>query len=236
MKKVGSALNRFQGIYGGFGWANLVPHMRLFKRDEINSVFVEEGGDTLVQVYETEKIVFIDGWPAKETPFLRSKCWELLKEASLLLPDSVGFGLLECYRSKERQIFLRTSRFSLLKEKNPNLSDEKIWKIVDTFISRPGGPHQTGGAIDLTLVDLKTGKPFDMGTEKQGINKLAYTASNLVSPEAQVHRFILCSVMTYVGFRNYPAEWWHYEYGTKRHSRYLLFPKCQYGAIEIEAV
>lgn len=228
----GTTLDNFQKNYGPFGWANLLPHLKSFSREEINSVLVEDCGEILVRIHETDKIIFLNDWPAKNCPLLRKRVWEMLKEASLLLPDGVGFGLLECYRPIERQMFLRTSRFELVKKQNPEMSDEQIWKIVDVFVSRPGGPHQTGGAIDLTLVDLKTGKPFDMGTEKQEINKFAYTASNLVSPEAQVHRFILCTVMTYVGFRNYPAEWWHYEYGTRRHSKYLMFEKCFYGPLE----
>lgn len=228
----GNALDKFQINYGPFGWANLLPHLKMFSREEINSVLIEDNDETLVRVHETEKIIFLDEWPAKDFPFLRKRAWEMLKEASLLLPDGVGFGLLECYRPIERQVFLRNSRFALVKKQNPGMQNEQVWKIVDTFISRPGGPHQTGGAVDLTLVDLKTGKPFDMGTEKQGIDKLAYTASNLVSEEAQVHRFVLCTVMTYVGFRNYPAEWWHYEYGTRRHSKYLMFDKCFYGPTE----
>jgi D-alanyl-D-alanine dipeptidase len=231
---IGRALDFVQKKYGKFsGFANLTPHLKSFTRDEINSISAKEIGDPLVGIKETDKIVFLDGKPVNESPLLRGRAWEQLKDASEHLPDGIGFGVIECFRSKERQQELRSKRFKSFKEKFPKLSDGEIWKKVDTFVARPGGPHQTGGAIDLCLVDLKTKEPFDMGSASHGSGKESYTATDLISLEAQVHRYVLATIMTYFGFRNYPAEWWHYEFGTKRHSKYMRFDECMYDVVDV---
>lgn len=228
---IGNAVDFVQRNFGTFGFGNLLPHLKSFSRNEINSVVVLENNDPLIKIHETERIYFVGGWPVEESPYLRQTAWTALQNASEYLPPGLGFGLLECFRSFLRQQFLRDDRYKFFKNLHRDKSEAEIWALVDTFIARPGGPHQTGGAIDLTLIDLKTMKPLDMGSPKHGTNQMSYTASNLVSLEAQVHRYILCTILTHFGFRNYPAEWWHYEYGTKRHAKYLLFDTCPYGVI-----
>ncbi len=230
-KTIGSALDYVQANFGAFDFGNLLPHLRSFTKSELNEVAPIECNEPLVRIYETERIIFIESTPVIDNPFFRERAWVKLQEASWFLPKGLGIGIIECLRPSERQRKLREERFLVFKKLNPKLNETEIWKLVDTFIAGVGGPHQTGGAIDCTLVDLKTRKPLDMGSPKIGLDKSSYTASNLVSLEAQVHRYILCVIMTYFGFRNYPAEWWHYEFGTKRHSRYMLFPNCMYDAL-----
>ncbi len=232
---IGNALDFVQNRFGKFDFANLTPHLKSFSRDEINSVNVRECGEGLVMIHPTKKIIILNDSPASKEPLFRKRAWEQLQEASLFLPKGLGFGLIEVFRSSERQLSLRECRFDLLTVQKPELSEDEIWKIVNTFIARPGGPHQTGAAVDLCLIDLNTRLPLDMGSPSHGVDRTSYTASNMVSLEAQVHRYILATIMTYFGFRNYPAEWWHYEYGTKRHSKYLRFEECMYGVVGLVA-
>lgn len=70
--------------------------------------------------------------------------------------------------------------------------------------------HNLGLAIDLTLYDLVTGVPLDMGTPFDTFSAAAHTANATGLPA--VNRARLKSAMESAGFRNYAREWWHYSF------------------------
>jgi D-alanyl-D-alanine dipeptidase len=68
--------------------------------------------------------------------------------------------------------------------------------------------HNLGLAIDLTLVDARTGVPLDMGTPFDTFSPSAHTA-NAVG-DVLARRLRLKRLMEAEGFVNYDQEWWHY--------------------------
>lgn len=70
--------------------------------------------------------------------------------------------------------------------------------------------HNLGVAIDLTLVDLATGRELDMGTPFDTFSPAAHTAN--ATGEAARNRTILVEAMEAEGFQNYDQEWWHFSY------------------------
>ncbi len=82
------------------------------------------------------------------------------------------------------------------------------------FVASPrkGSRHNRGCAVDLTLIDLKTGlelpmpTPFDDFTEKSG------HAFMDLPPETIRNRNILKEIMVRHGFDLYVSEWWHYDF------------------------
>lgn len=70
--------------------------------------------------------------------------------------------------------------------------------------------HNLGVAVDLTLVDLVTGTPLDMGTAFDTFTEAAHTQS----AEGRVlgSRQLLVKAMEAEGFQNYENEWWHFSY------------------------
>lgn len=70
--------------------------------------------------------------------------------------------------------------------------------------------HNSGQAIDLTLVDRATGRELDMGTPYETFTPAANTAN--ASGQAAANRAILVEAMHAEGFENYPGEWWHFYY------------------------
>ena len=70
--------------------------------------------------------------------------------------------------------------------------------------------HNLGLAIDLTLVDLTTGRELEMGTPFDTFSSAAHTAN--ASGEAAANRQTLKRAMEAEGFVNYDQEWWHYSY------------------------
>lgn len=82
------------------------------------------------------------------------------------------------------------------------------------FVANPakGSIHNRGCAVDLTLVDLKTGKDLVMPTPYDSFSPLAAANYVKVSPLALKNRTLLITTMQRYGFQVMPNEWWHFDY------------------------
>jgi D-alanyl-D-alanine dipeptidase len=70
--------------------------------------------------------------------------------------------------------------------------------------------HNLGLAVDLTLVDSKSGTQMDMGTPYDTFSEAAHTAN--AAGRVIRDRQVLVRSMESEGFRNYEKEWWHFSY------------------------
>ncbi len=82
------------------------------------------------------------------------------------------------------------------------------------FVANPsdGSRHNRGCAVDLTLYDLKTGKPLSMPSDYDEMSKRAYPDYPGGTPEETAHRELLRKAMESEGFTVYQYEWWHFDY------------------------
>lgn len=82
------------------------------------------------------------------------------------------------------------------------------------FVAAPwkGSRHNRGCAIDLTIIDLKTGKELKMPTGFDDFTKKAYADYSGASKKATENRELLKAVMSKNGFTVYKEEWWHYDF------------------------
>jgi len=78
--------------------------------------------------------------------------------------------------------------------------------------------HNLGLAIDLTLIDLATGRELDMGTPFDTFSAAAHTAN--ASGEAAANRQKLKAAMEREGFVNYDQEWWHFSFAVPNPLRF----------------
>jgi zinc D-Ala-D-Ala dipeptidase len=79
--------------------------------------------------------------------------------------------------------------------------------LNDGYIARRSR-HNLGLAVDLTLVDARTGSPMDMGTPFDTFSESAHTAR--AEGRVLANRRMLVQAMESEGFRNYEKEWWHF--------------------------
>ncbi len=71
--------------------------------------------------------------------------------------------------------------------------------------------HSRGSAIDLTLIDMATGKELDMGTPFDYLGSESHTFNHVaITPEQYRNRLILHQAMLRHGFKALPTEWWHF--------------------------
>jgi D-alanyl-D-alanine dipeptidase len=79
--------------------------------------------------------------------------------------------------------------------------------LLHGYIASRSG-HNHGHTVDLTLADLGTGEPFDMGCPFDTLDERARTRN--AEGEVLARRLLLVETMKAQGFRNYSQEWWHF--------------------------
>jgi D-alanyl-D-alanine dipeptidase len=92
--------------------------------------------------------------------------------------------------------------------------------LVGTYIARRSR-HNTGSAVDLTLVRADGGRPLAMGTGYDDLSPRAHTRN--ATGRALRNRLLLARAMQRFGFVPYWREWWHFEH-RRSGSRYLDEP------------
>ena len=88
-------------------------------------------------------------------------------------------------------------------------ANKRVDLLDNGYIARRSR-HNQGVAIDLTVVNLKSGRELDMGTPFDNFTDKAHTA-NAAGAQA-ANRRILGDAMTRAGFVNYVDEWWHFSF------------------------
>lgn len=96
------------------------------------------------------------------------------------------------------------------------------------YLASPGkgSMHNYGAAIDLTIVDMLTGKEIDMGAalgSLGAISNMRYEEEllkkGILSPEHIANRRVLRTTMREAGFHSIAREWWHYTSASKEEIR-----------------
>ena len=88
--------------------------------------------------------------------------------------------------------------------------------------------HSRGSAIDLTLLDMKTGKEVDMGGPFDFFGELSHPDFRGISDEQYENRMLLRGAMVRNGFEPYECEWWHFRLKDEPFpDTYFSFPVAQ---------
>jgi D-alanyl-D-alanine dipeptidase len=87
------------------------------------------------------------------------------------------------------------------------------------FVADPkdGSRHNRGCAVDLSLYDLKTGKPVSMTGVYDEMSERSYPFYPGGTSLERWHRDILRHAMESEGFTVYEFEWWHFDYKDWQH-------------------
>ena len=70
--------------------------------------------------------------------------------------------------------------------------------------------HSRGSTVDLTLLDMSTGKEVDMGSPFDLFSPLSHPDCRLVTDEQYENRMLLRQAMLKGGFLPIDCEWWHF--------------------------
>jgi len=83
-----------------------------------------------------------------------------------------------------------------------------------TYVASPykGSRHNRGCALDLTVIDLKSGEELKMPTGYDSFKKEAWPTTAVSDPVIRKNRTLLITVMEKHGFKVNSSEWWHYDF------------------------
>jgi zinc D-Ala-D-Ala dipeptidase len=92
---------------------------------------------------------------------------------------------------------------------------QAMWEPIQDpdYVADParGSRHNRGAAVDLTLIDLETGRELPMPTPYDDFTPRAHHDFADLPVEVVANRARLRDVMTNHGFDPLPSEWWHYD-------------------------
>ena len=70
--------------------------------------------------------------------------------------------------------------------------------------------HSRGSTVDLTLLDMGTGKEVDMGSPFDLFDPISHPDCREVTDEQYDNRMLLQNLMVRAGFDPIDCEWWHF--------------------------
>ena len=149
----------------------------------------------------------LPGYLANRAFMRREAAAALARVERDLRPQGLGVKVFDAYRPVRATLAMVdwTQRVN-----RPDL-------LTDGYIASRSR-HNLGLAIDLTLIDIATGKELEMGTPFDTFSAAAHTAN--ASGEAAANRQKLKAAMEREGFVNYDQEWWHFSFNVPNPLRF----------------
>jgi D-alanyl-D-alanine dipeptidase len=103
-----------------------------------------------------------------------------------------------------------------------------FWELIgdERYVANPakGSGHNRGLAVDLTIIDLKSHRELEMGTEFDNFSDSAHHNFNNLPPAVLQNRKLLQETMEKHGFTKLETEWWHYFWPNDRGYEVLDIP------------
>ena len=139
--------------------------------------------------------------------------------------DSIIYTTAEAFARKPVVEALRKANSEFLKlgytikiydAYRPYNATVRFYELVrDTqYVASPytGSRHNRACAIDLTLVEIATGKELEMPTEYDDFSEKAHPDYAIQDKVKKENRDLLIVTMEKYGFKVYPYEWWHFDF------------------------
>lgn len=175
---------------------------------------------------------------------VRESAADRLLSAVSMLPDGLTIKIYDSWRPITVQTAIYDKYYEEVSAKHSGLPKEKLREITTHFVSFPSRDpmhppvHNTGGAVDLTLVHRETGTELNMGTDFDDFSSQACTDYFEKGGNVTVrdNRRLLYNTMIHAGFTNLPSEWWHYDYGTAFWSYYTGKPAKYKGVSKEQGI
>lgn len=154
----------------------------------------------------------VDGYQRPRVILTVPAARALARAQETLAPFGLGLLVYDGYRPQRAvDHFVRWGRDLADQVTKPKYYPEvdKARLFAEGYIAERSG-HSRGSKVDLTLVDLGTGEPLDMGSPWDFFDPRSWPHSQAVPADARAHRLLLRSVLVAQGFRPYEQEWWHF--------------------------
>lgn len=153
----------------------------------------------------------LEGYKGTRAILRRDTAEAIAKAADILSKEGLGLLVRDAYRPatamRDFYAWSKTPDCSMQHKYYPNISKKGIYE--GRYIGTTS-EHTWGIAVDVTLVDLYSGKELDMGGHVDLLDPSSATDYAGLTPTQRANRQKLRDVMARAGMRNYSKEWWHY--------------------------
>ncbi|MHB0755820.1 M15 family metallopeptidase [Polaribacter sp. M15] len=151
----------------------------------------------------------------------------LKKIQTKLKKDGLSLKIFDAYRPQQAvNHFVRWAKVindTLMKKQYyPKVSKSQLFNLG--YIASKSG-HSRGSTVDVTLVNLKTGKELDMGSPYDFFGTRSHPFYRKISESQKENRMLLRRMMLKNGFKPYDNEWWHFTLKDEPYPKtYFNFP------------
>jgi D-alanyl-D-alanine dipeptidase len=175
----------------------------------------------LVEIKQYIPAIVLDIRYATTNNFMHRRMYQRAK-AYARLP------VVKALQQVEADLYTRGLGLKIYDAYRPYSVTVKFYEMAkDTnFVANPrhGSKHNRGCAIDLSLIDIKTGKELDMPTGFDSFSKKASANYPALTKLQLDNRELLKTIMQAHGFTVLPTEWWHYDFNGWRNFELLDVP------------
>ncbi|OIQ37604.1 MAG: peptidase M15 [Bacteroidetes bacterium MedPE-SWsnd-G1] len=179
-----------------------------YVKDQIPSIQIE------LRYYSTNNFVgdTINGYNDDKLILSKRATTALKKVQTELKGRGLGLKVFDAYRPQRAVDHFAAWALQLndtLKKQQfyPEVAKQHLFNLG--YIAYKSG-HTRGSTLDLTLIDLETGKEIDMGSPWDFFGKESWVENNDLCKKQRKNRKRLQKVMLKHGFKNYEKEWWHF--------------------------
>ncbi len=187
---------------------------------EVEQRMIEQG---LVDIQTLDSTIMVELKYSTTDNFVKTDVYGDLTRAYLQLKPAE----MLVKASKALQEKFPNYRLLVYDAARPLAVQHTLWNLLDTippkkredFVASPtiASIHNFGSAVDLTVFDIISKKPLDMGTKYDFFGDLAYPRleykmlrEGKLTKEQVANRIILREAMTRSGYMRIESEWWHF--------------------------
>lgn len=154
----------------------------------------------------------IDGYEAPTILLTKKAAIALARVQKQLMNEGYGLKVFDGYRPKRAvEHFIRWgTQEEDGKTKSlfyPNITRQEVF---DRGYIVMESSHTRGSTIDLTVINMKTGKEVDMGGHFDFFSEISFSDYDHLSIEQSKNRVQLRYLMRSEGFEPMQQEWWHF--------------------------
>jgi zinc D-Ala-D-Ala dipeptidase len=181
----------------------------------------------LTNIAELDSTIMVDLKYASADNVLESGFYDGLRKAYFTCPMALKVAGAQYHLRRADS----TLSLMILDAARPHHIQRVMWDSInlrpekkDSYLAHPESPslHNYGCAVDATIIDLKSGKPLDMGSDFDYFSRVSrpdcekeFLANGMLTTEAVRNRRKLRWAMKAAGLKGIASEWWHFSLCTR---------------------
>jgi D-alanyl-D-alanine dipeptidase len=154
----------------------------------------------------------IDGYQKNCVIVSKQAAFALKKIQDILKKEGLSLKIFDAYRPQQAvNHFVKWAKVlddTLMKTAYyPKVPKSQLFQ--QGYIASKSG-HTRGSTVDISLIDIKTGKELDMGSPYDFFGEESHPFYKKITKKQQENRLFLRKIMIENGFIPYNSEWWHF--------------------------